>query len=226
MAKLPDNFLEIANNLGEQKNAMRLGGVVPLKSLWNIAQPELAKKICGRTAEVKAKEDTKGNVYLYIDLPLAGGETKELKVGISDLEEGDIVDVASIIAMFIDTPDGNTMVRYGAIYLNDEKNLCSYESIKNHIINQCQYLMDMIDSKTKQSVEPKSTKSSVIPKSLLNAADKSTYRKENIKNNKSWRGSRFVNIPDESWNPYWDEYSEEEADNFYGKTDGMEGDLW
>lgn len=31
---------------------------------------------------------------------------------------------------------------------------------------------------------------------------------------------------EEDWNPYWNEYSEDEADNFYGLTDGMEGDLW
>lgn len=31
---------------------------------------------------------------------------------------------------------------------------------------------------------------------------------------------------EEDWNPYWDEYSEDETDNFYGLTDGMEGDLW
>lgn len=32
--------------------------------------------------------------------------------------------------------------------------------------------------------------------------------------------------PEEDWNPYWNEYSEEEVDNFYGETDGMSGDLW
>ncbi len=54
-----------------------------------------------------------------------------------------------------------------------------------------------------------------------------TGKTQEVKTKKSLLGSRFNDFEEENYeDPFINQYSEDEADNFYGMTDGMEGDLW
>ena len=103
---------------------MRLGGVISLKSLWAITRPMDLNKIIGAKATIKAKELENGHIYLYIKLPLANNEYEELRlIGWSDLEEGDEIDISSIIVIFSDNEKGETVLRYDAVYLDEGESL-------------------------------------------------------------------------------------------------------
>ena len=119
---------------------MGLGGVVSLKSLWSAICPEKLRKIKGNTAIVKAREAENGVLYLYIEIPFVDGEYEELRVGESDLEEDNVVDIFSIVAIFIDKGNGETIAIYDAKCL-DEDNSFNLGEIKSDIIHQCTDIM-------------------------------------------------------------------------------------
>ena len=126
----------------EQRLQMRFGGVVSLKSLWSAICPEKLKRIKGHTAVIKAKECENELMYLYIEISYIDNEYEELRL-IKDhsyLEEGDRVDIFSIIAIFVDDDNGNTIVRYDAKQLNEDKSF-NIGEIKSDIIHRCSDIM-------------------------------------------------------------------------------------
>ena len=126
----------------EQRLQMRFGGVVSLKSLWSAICPEKLKRIKGHTAVIKAKECENELMYLYIEISYIDNEYEELRL-IKDhsyLEEGDRVDIFSIIAIFVDDDNGNTIVRYDAKQLNEDKSF-NLGEIKSDIIHRCSDIM-------------------------------------------------------------------------------------
>lgn len=126
--------------LKQQRLQTKIGGVISLKSLWSVTCPEKLNKIKGHIAVVKAKECENGLTHLYVVIPFVDGEYEELRVGESDLEEGDEVDIFSIVALFIDKGNGDTVVRYDAKYV-DEDNSFNPEDVKSDIIHRCCDLM-------------------------------------------------------------------------------------
>jgi len=126
--------------LQQQRLQTKIGGVISLKSLWSVTCPEKLNKIKGHIAVVKAKECENGLTHLYVVIPFVDGEYEELRVGESDLEEGDEVDIFSIIAIFIDKGNGDTVVWYDARYV-DEDNSFNPEDVKSDIIHRCCDLM-------------------------------------------------------------------------------------
>lgn len=124
----------------QQRLHTKFGGVVSLMSLWSATCPEKLKRLKGHTAVVKAKDNGQGPIYLYIEVPFVNGEYEELRVGKSDIDEGDEVDFFSIIAIFIDNGNGDTIVRYSANYLDEKKSFNS-EEIKSNIIHRCADIM-------------------------------------------------------------------------------------
>lgn len=126
----------------KQRLQMRFGGVVSLKSLWSAICPEKLKRIKGHTAVIKAKECENELMYLYIEISYIDNEYEELRL-IKDhsyLEEGDRVDIFSIIAIFVDDDNGNTIVRYDAKQLNEDKSF-NIGEIKSDIIHRCTDIM-------------------------------------------------------------------------------------
>ena len=130
----------VEKRLLQRRLQAKIGGVISLKSLWSATCPEKLAKIKGHTAVVKARELENGFIYLFIEIPFVNGEYEELRVGESDLEEGDEVDIFSIIAIFIDKGNGDTVVRYDAKYV-DEDNSFYPEDVKSDIIHRCSDLM-------------------------------------------------------------------------------------
>ena len=95
---------------------MKIGGAVSLKSLWTITNPEKLNKIIGSTATLFSKECENGHFCLYIKLPLENNNHEELRVwNRSSLCEDDIIDISSIIVLFIDNGKGETILRYDAL---------------------------------------------------------------------------------------------------------------
>lgn len=126
----------------KQRLQMRFGGVVSLKSLWSAICPEKLKRIKGHTAVIKAKECENGLMYLYIEISYIDNEYEEL-ILIKDhsyLEEGDRVDIFSIVAIFVDDDKGNTIVRYDA-KCTDENESFDIGEIKSDIIHRCSDIM-------------------------------------------------------------------------------------
>ena len=101
-------------------------------------------------------------------------ENKLIIGGSNDLEEGDIVDISSIVVLFIDTPDGKTVIRYNTFYLEDETKTCGQEIIRNNIVKECETLMKRQHQKMLKIQE----KAKQIPNDFVKAAEKATYRKE------------------------------------------------
>ena len=126
--------------LMQRRLQTKIGGVISLKSLWSAICPEKLNKIKGHIAVVKAKESENGSTYLYIEIPFIDGENEELRIGMSDLDEGDEVDIISIIAMFIDKGNGETIIRYFARYI-EKKDSFNLGDVKTDIIDRCTGLM-------------------------------------------------------------------------------------
>ena len=126
----------------KQRLQMRFGGVVSLKSLWSATCPEKLRKIKGNTAIVKERETENGATHLYIEIPFIDNEFEELDLigSNSNLEEDDVVDIFSIVAIFIDKGNGETIIRYDAKYM-DEDNSFNMGEIKSDIIHRCAEIM-------------------------------------------------------------------------------------
>ena len=176
----------------------KMGGVVFLKSFWKYTRPDILNKIVGLKCEVKVNKDANNNLYHYIEIPLSGNEYEELRLWwMSCLEEGDIVDISSIVVIFKDDDNGNTTLRYDAIYEDEDITEDSFILTK---------IKELMSYNKKSQKKPSKSKTSV----------------------KNIRDSSLCSLEDEE---YWDDplisrYSESERDNFYGMTDGMDGDLW
>lgn len=142
MARLPKSFLKATEDIYIKKNkVIKLGGVVPLKSYWASTGQDYWKIIDGRFAKVEARETDEGGYYLVIILPFKDGTTKELRVwSHTHLDEGDEVDIASIVMLFIDNSRGNTDIFYDALYV-ENKRFCKEAEIKKFIIEVCSDLM-------------------------------------------------------------------------------------
>lgn len=194
---------------------MMMGGAVALKSYLAVSDRELLNKIIGTTAEVKVGHYDNGSIYLYIALPLSDGTFKELEV-IGDLEELDNVNISSIVVVFIDTPEGKTIVRYTGICVDKETDTISAEDIQKMIVKSYQDSLKEWEISSKLPALQKQSPN--IPKSFRNAVEKSVNKKRGNNSN----GNRFWQYELEcEWNQR-KEYSEEE--NWYGMTDGMYGD--
>lgn len=126
----------------KQRLQMRFGGVVSLKSLWSATCPEKLRKIKGNTAIVKERETENGATHLYIEIPFIDNEFEELDLigSNSNLDEDDVVDIFSIVAIFIDKGNGETIIRYDAKYM-DEDNSFNMGEIKSDIIHRCAEIM-------------------------------------------------------------------------------------
>lgn len=137
MARISKESIERINaHFCEQRQRMRFGGVVSLKSLWTITRPAELNKIRGIKATVKAKELENGHIYLYINLPLADNVYEELRlISWSDLEEEDEIDISSIIVIFFDNEKGETVLRYDAVYL-DEGEFLKENDVKSLMIHR------------------------------------------------------------------------------------------
>lgn len=131
----------------QQRLQTKIGGVISLKSLWSATCPEKLKRVKGHTAVVKAKESENGLIYLYIEIPFVDGDYEELRLigNHSYLGEDDEVDIFSIIAIFVDKGNGETIIRYDAKCL-DEKSTFNCGEIRSDIIHRCTDLM--LDSGT------------------------------------------------------------------------------
>lgn len=218
MAKInPEVFKKVMDHyeFELQRKTMLLGGVVSFMSYWAITQPEKLEKIISHKAKVDVYKSEKGKTSLCIRIPLNDGSFENLNV-YGDLEEGDVVDISSIIVLFIDKPNGKTIIRYSAMYLEESDRLCSEESIRANIIHECQKLMDSQQIVSQKIKESPNHSSPIISKRFLNVAKKAQYKK----GKPSIRG------------PLYDLYEEEcsynnnsfEEDNWDAMTDGMYGD--
>ena len=144
MAKVPKDFLKATEDLYIKKPRMiKAGGVVSLKSYWAATGQDLWKKVDGRFAKVEARETENGDIYLVIVLPFKDGTTKELRTWPYQLDEGDEVDITSIVMLFIDNDRGGTDVYYDAFWDGDHVR-CKEEDIKCFIVDKCSELMKSI----------------------------------------------------------------------------------
>ncbi len=99
---------------------MKAGGAVSLITYLAATKPEMLNKIVGDTAIVKHKHLDEKHGYKYIELPLGNNQHEELRVfGKADLEEGDEVSILSIVVMFLDNGQGQTLLRYDARFSED-----------------------------------------------------------------------------------------------------------
>lgn len=193
---------------------MLLGGAVALKSYLAITNRGLLDRIVGITAEVKAGYYSNGDVYLYIALPLSDGTFKELEVT-GDLEELDVVSISSIVVVFMDTPEGNTIIRYTGIAIENENDVVPAKDIQKMIIESYQNSLKEWDFYNKLPALKK--ESPYVPKSFKKATEKSIYKKKKRNaGNKFWQYELGHELNQRK------EYSDEEI--WYGITDGMYGD--
>lgn len=87
---------------------------VSLKDLWAVTMPGTYKQIEGDTATVIAQEFEDG-VSLRIAVPLKGGKTIDLKLSSkSDLDEGDVVSIATIKGQLLEKVGQEDIIRYDA----------------------------------------------------------------------------------------------------------------
>jgi hypothetical protein len=210
------DLIEAVKNIGirQCRAKMRLGGAVALKSYLAITNRQLLDKIVGTTAEVKVGYYNDGSIYLYIALPLSDGTFKELKVT-GDLEELDIVNISSIVAVFMDTPKGNTIVRYTGICMEKETDAVSSEDIQKMIVES--YQASLREWELGNKLPALKKLSTNVPDSFKKAVEKSIYKKE-----KKTTSNRFWQYELECELNQRKEYSDEEI--WYGMTDGMYGD--
>lgn len=191
-----------------------LGGVVSWKSYLEATNPKLLAWIEKPTAIVKAKEDENGDLYLYIEVSLIGGKHLELRTVVGDMnDEGDIVDVFSILAVFLDRPDGSVIVRYTAPCLEKGKKSSTQEITSNYLLGVCQDVVEGMNSTYKQ-IHKDNKKP---PKSFIEAAKKSQHKKggrQEYKRGNSYYGS-YPFHEDTSERAIWD-----------SMIDGQCGDEW
>lgn len=92
-----------------------------LKDIWDYEYPyeDKYEQIDGDVAEVVSIEPEEGGRFLRIRIPLKDGSSEELKLSpLSDLEEGDKVDVSTIVGQEFHKKGSSPIVRYdGELFL-------------------------------------------------------------------------------------------------------------
>ena len=95
-----------------------------LKEIWDYEYPDDDKygQIDGEVAVVVAIESEDGNQFLRIRIPFKNGSSEELKLSpLSELEEGDKVDVSTIVGQEFHKEGCNSIVRYsGELYFSTD----------------------------------------------------------------------------------------------------------
>lgn len=131
--------------------ARLLGGVISLRSYWAITNPRLLQRISGTTASVEMENLKDGSPYLFIKVPFIDGTFVGIRVH-GDLEEGDIVDISSIVLVFSDNLDGSVSVTSDAIYLGDNMVSCNSDTIRELILKKCSDLIGIQKQKESQEL--------------------------------------------------------------------------
>lgn len=92
-----------------------VGDPVNLREIWAETAPGLYKNIDGDTAEVIGHTFADGSVAYHIAVPIKGGNAIQLRLSPkSDLTEGDIVKVQSIVGQELMKAGQPNIVRYTA----------------------------------------------------------------------------------------------------------------
>lgn len=196
----------------QRRAKMQLGGAVSLKSYLSVVNPELLNRIVGYTAEVIAEESKTGDLYLRLAIPLSDGTFYKLNVDYNNFDEGDRINISSIVVLFVDTPGGKTSLRCTGICSDENLSHVSQEAIREKIVQSYKNLVKEFNTHDRKKAETKPE----LPESFKAALENSAYRKRRTVS------SRYSQYELEcEWNQR-KEYSEEE--NWYGLTDGMYGD--
>lgn len=92
-----------------------VGEPVSLKDLWAVTAPGLYKKIDGTTAEVTEVIFSDGSTGTRIAIPIKGGKPVEIPVSTeSELAEGDIVKISTIMGQELEKAGQENIIRFDA----------------------------------------------------------------------------------------------------------------
>ena len=117
MSKLNATFMNaVKSSMFNASEWKPEGEPMSLKDIWAETDPGLYDKIKGDKAEVTATTFEDGNMSLRITVPFKDGGSVQLKLsGKSDLDEGDVVSVASIKGQLLTKAGSDPIVRYDAV---------------------------------------------------------------------------------------------------------------
>ena len=147
-----------------------------LKDIWESEQPGLYDKINGNLAEVIAIDLAIDERILRIRIPLKDGKYKELKLRKTKLEEGDKVDISTIMGYEMKKKGYNPMIRYdGELFYSTQ-----VSPVEIDIANKDSYgIKYSIDSKRLLYASP-SIDSFSIRKDTLVICDKAFFMSKKI----------------------------------------------
>ena len=116
-----DSLLMDNSNISEKKDRqingwIQYGEAYSLKDIWKLQYPGLYEKIDGSLADVVAIYFASGDKSLRIRIPFTDGTYKELKLyGKTNLEEGDQVDISTIIGFEMHKQGLSPIIRYDGV---------------------------------------------------------------------------------------------------------------
>lgn len=121
MAKINSSFVAaVAKSVFNSNTWNPVGEPISLKEAWNAAFPGLYEKIDGDTATVVAVTFDSGDTALRISVPIKGEEDIQLKLSSkSDLEEDDVVAIASITGQLLRKAGYDDIIKYDGVLDED-----------------------------------------------------------------------------------------------------------